>query len=72
MYVPKQILECKYAPKSPGRNASDQARARYILGLYDAWETCHGNLNSVKQLYTKYRANLEKVASGKVKTNFNK
>lgn len=72
LYVPKHILECKDAPRSPGRGATEQQRAKYLLGLYDAWETCNGNLASVRTLYNKYRDNLKKVAEGKVKTNFNK
>ncbi len=70
--VPESILNCKHAPRSPGRNANERDRARYILALYDAWEDCHGNLNAIRPLYKKYRKRLEEVASGNVKRNFNK
>lgn len=54
--LPSSIANCPYAPKSPGRGASKKQVARYIVRLYNAWEICHGNLNTVRGLHVKYKA----------------
>jgi hypothetical protein len=64
--LPDEIRKCKLAPKSPGPNASRRQTATYIVGLYDAWEECHGDLAEVNRLYGKWKA-----ASGSFKKKKN-
>lgn len=59
-YVPSELRSCPYAPRSPGRKASNRQRAAYISGLYHAWKRCHGNLSQRDALYTKYKSRIER------------
>lgn len=57
--LPTSIRNCKHAPKSPGRASTGKQRARYIVKLYDSWEECHGDLQTVNVLYKKWRGKVE-------------
>lgn len=63
-HVPSSIRTCPHAPKSPGKKASKKKRAKYIAGLYYAWEKCHGNLKKRDYLYKKYRDQLNTYNAG--------
>lgn len=57
--LPAAIRQCKHAPRSPGRASSKNERARYIVKLYDAWEECSGDLNTVNVLYKRWRGKVD-------------
>lgn len=60
--LPQEIRTCPYAPKSPGAGASQRQVANYLIGLRNAWQVCHGNLQDVDRLYNAWQA---KVAASK-------
>lgn len=59
--IPSELRQCKYAPKSPGKNATRRQTAKYIVALYDAWEDCHGNNKQIDNLYKQYKVKVEKL-----------
>ena len=59
--IPAELRTCKYAPLSPGKNATRRQTAKYIVALYDAWEDCHGNNKQIDALYREYRIKVEKL-----------
>lgn len=59
--LPSELRTCKYAPRSPGQNATRRQTARYIVALYDAWKDCHGNNQQIDALYKQYRVKIEKL-----------
>lgn len=52
--VPAAIRSCPRAPASPGAASTPAQRARYLLGLYNAWEVCHGNVNQMNALIKRW------------------
>ena len=63
-YIPAQMRNCPYAPKSPGRNASKAQRAVYIQQLYYAWKRCYDDNQAIDKLYEQYRGKLRAAARG--------
>ena len=59
--LPSELRTCKYAPRSPGKNATRRQTAKYIVALYDAWEDCHGNNKQIDNLYKQYKVKVEKL-----------
>lgn len=59
--IPQELRQCKYAPPSPGKNASRRATARYIVKLYDAWAECYGDNKQIDALYKQYKVKVEKL-----------
>lgn len=54
--LPEEVLNCPYAPKSPGANASREQTAIYLLQLHAAWKNCNGDVRDVNRLYRKWQA----------------
>ena len=63
LYIPAEMRSCPYAPPSPGRGASEKARAQYITGLYYAWRRCYNNNEAIDALYQKYRERIDRAAT---------
>lgn len=63
-YIPSNMRNCPYAPKSPGRGASKAQRAAYIQGLYYAWKRCYDDNKAIDRLYSQYRVKLREAARG--------
>ncbi len=47
--IDQRSLTCEAAPKWDPKNKTQADVAQYILELYQAWESCHGNLAAVKK-----------------------
>lgn len=60
-YLPSELRTCKYAPPSPGANATRRQTARYIVKLYDAYKDCKGNNQKIDALYEQYRGKIDKL-----------